>query len=184
MQKGETASSGVVRISGAGSTSGVQKVVTKTAPMVAAATTTTIKSNTIRQNIVPKPIVTAKPAINRNINTTIRPAPSAITTPGPNTITTNKKIISQRAAAMTATLQQQQQQRTSLSPNTAPKALISRVVSKSSPTAVTPTTTKTQKAVQEEKLAALTRHGDLKITRKQLPAASVSFFFKPEVLMP
>ncbi len=61
-------------------------------------------------------------------------------------------------------------QRSSLSPqvySAGQKQTVQRVV-KSAPSS------EQKLSVQDQKIAALTRHGDLKITRKQMPANSVS----------
>lgn len=171
VQKGEGTSSGVVRIN---AISGVQQSVSTpvstpqtTTPVATqftrvvqrTATGTTVKSipstgsTIIRQTIAPKP-----PTYNTKASIAARAPP-------PNVTTTIRSQPLQPAANMkqgtpqNRVQQQLQNQRTSISPNQPAKTTITRVTKPPVKSATS----------QEDKLAALQRHGDLKITRKQLP---------------
>lgn len=162
VQKGEATSSGVVRINAVpiavqNATAQITRVVQRPVAATGIKPTPSTGSTIIRQTAPPK-----HPIGNTKASIAARPPPPNITAiragqPVPQ-LTTNIKP---------ATPQYRQvQQRTSISPNQphTSKAVISRVTKPTTAAAGAKPVTS-----QEDKLAALQRHGDLKITRKQLP---------------
>lgn len=156
VQKGENTSSGVVRITKAN-----VLAPTRTVPQQRPTSVTTIRSvpnpPQPQTNVVVSKATPVKPII------TTRPASASRVFPAANRPSSQIGIKQQTRASSV------QQLRTSISPATSPNApsvqqrpTITRIVKKS-PVAASHT------IMQDEKLAALTRHGDLKITRKQVP---------------
>lgn len=180
VQKGDATSSGVVRINAVssaqqslpplasastGSPAPVQftRVVQRTATGTTVKTIPSTGSTIIRQTVAPRqpPTHNTKASIAArapppNVQTTIRNHPLPPTT--------NIKPATPQSRV------QQQAQRTSISPQHTSKATITRIT-KPTPKPVTS---------QEDKLAALQRHGDLKITRKQLPQQQQTTTAKPQ----
>lgn len=180
VQKGDSVTSGIVRISDQYKDI---KVIKNAGPAAAKPTIPPQPSSTavVRQSgIVPKPNVITRPPVQRAtvataatvvpVNQQKRPASQ------PNKITRPSSV--QQVIKMLFFLPEQvaychyhclQFTRTSLSPATSPntstgstaKAAVTRMVQKPTPT-------------QTEKLVALQRHGDLKITRKTFSPANVS----------
>ncbi|XP_037042637.1 uncharacterized protein LOC119078987 [Bradysia coprophila] len=123
-----------------------------------------VRVNNSQTKIVQRPAARSNPPA-RQTNTVVRP--NITTKPAPPRNQPVRQIISQtnRTQIGQTTLAQ----RSSLSPqvySSGQKQTVQRTV-KSAPSSET-------KLMQDQKIAALTRHGDLKITRKQMPANSVT----------
>lgn len=123
-----------------------------------------VRVNNTQTKIVQRPAVRSNPQA-RQANTVVRP--NITTKPAPPRNQPVRQIISQTRTQIGQTTLAPQ--RSSLSPQVyagQKQTTVQRVV-KSAPSSET-------KLMQDQKIAALTRHGDLKITRKQMPTNSMA----------